>query len=172
MDRQPLVDRFPYRFYPPKLGRFWWLVGRYYNTIAILGREQRVASVEVQGLGHVRPILGLGDDILIAPNHPDRADPGTLFEASHQLGRPFAYRAGYQLFRGMAHHVLPRIGAFPIDREGADLRAFKAGVEIRAVARHPLVIFPDGREAARPAFQLSGGMTSSKIRRWSGSPRP
>ena len=44
----------------------------------------------------------------------------------------------------MARHLLPRIGAFPIDREGADLRAFKAGVEILARGRQPLVIFPEG----------------------------
>ena len=44
----------------------------------------------------------------------------------------------------MARHVLPRIGAFPIDREGTDLRAFKTGVEILAEGEHPLVIFPEG----------------------------
>ena len=144
MDRQPLIDQFPYRFYRPKFGRFWWHAGRPFNRSRLLRREHMVVDLDVQGLEHVRPLLGRGDGILIAPNHPDRADPGTFFEASHRLGRQFAYLAGYQLFQGLARHVLPRIGVFPIDREGTDLRAFKAGVEILVQARYPLVIFPEG----------------------------
>jgi 1-acyl-sn-glycerol-3-phosphate acyltransferase len=144
MDRQPLGDQFPYRFYPPKLNRFWWHVGRPYNRFQILGREQNVVEVDIQGSEHLEPLLGRGDGVLITPNHPDRADPGSLFEVSHRLGQPFAYLAGYQLFRGMARFALPRLGVFPVDREGADLRAFKAGVEVLVKGRHPLVIFPEG----------------------------
>lgn len=144
MDRQPLIDQFPYHFYPPKFGRFWWHLSRPYNTIQILRREQKVVGLNLQGTEHLRTILGQGDGILITPNHPDSADPGTFFEASHQLSHPFSYLAGYQLFHGMARFVLPRIGVFPIDREGADLRAFKAGVEILAGGVYPLVIFPEG----------------------------
>jgi 1-acyl-sn-glycerol-3-phosphate acyltransferase len=144
MDRQPLADQFPYRFQPPKFHPFWWHLGRPYNRFRFLGVEQYVVEVDVQGSEHVKPLFGRGDGVLIAPNHPDRADPGTLFEVSHQLGQPFAYLAGYQLFRGMARFLLPRIGVFPIDREGVDLRAFKAGVEVLVKARHPLVIFPEG----------------------------
>ena len=144
MDRQPLLDEFPYRFYPPKFTRFWWHASRPYNRRRFLRREQKVVHLDVEGVEHLKPLLGRGDGILIAPNHPDGADPGILFETSHRIGRPFAYLAGYQLFRGMARHILPRVGAFPIDREGADLKAFKAGVEILSGARHPLVIFPEG----------------------------
>jgi hypothetical protein len=144
MDRQPLVDQFPYRFYPPKLRRFWWLASHPYNTYQLLRREQKVVGVDVQGLDIVRALLGKGDGVLITPNHPDSADPGTLFEVSHQLGQPLTYLAGYQLFHGLNRFVLPRIGVFPIDREGTDLRAFKAGVEILTEARNPLVIFPEG----------------------------
>jgi 1-acyl-sn-glycerol-3-phosphate acyltransferase len=144
MHRQPLVDQFPYRFYPPKFGRFWWHAGRVYNTYQYLRREQKVVGLDIQGSEHLGPLLGRGDGVLIAPNHPDSADPGVIYEASHRVGRQFAFLAGYQLFGGMARHVLPRVGAFPIDREGTDLRAFKAGVEVLVQARHPLVIFPEG----------------------------
>jgi Acyltransferase len=144
MDRQPLVDQFPYRFYPPKFGRFWWHASRPYNMFQILRREQNVVGIELQGTEHLASLFDRGDGVLITPNHPDRADPGTFFEVSHRIGRPFTFLAGYQLFHGMARHLLPRIGAFPIDREGTDLRAFKTGVEILSKASYPLVIFPEG----------------------------
>jgi 1-acyl-sn-glycerol-3-phosphate acyltransferase len=144
MDRQPLLDQFPYRFYPPSFGRAWWLLSRSYNTFQILRREHQVVEIEVRGSEHLWPLLDTGDGVLITPNHSDGADAGTFFEVSHRIGRGFGYLAGYQLFHGMARHLLPRIGAFPIDREGTDLRAFKAGVEILTGGRHPLVIFPEG----------------------------
>ena len=144
MIRLPLVDQFPYRFYRPSVGRAWSLAGRPYNALHLLRHVGRVARVDVEGAGHLAPLLGRGDGVLICPNHPDHADPAVLFEASHRVGRPFYYLAAYQLFRGMARHVLPRVGAFPIDREGADLRAFRAGVEILARGANPLVIFPEG----------------------------
>ncbi|WP_435007765.1 lysophospholipid acyltransferase family protein [Tundrisphaera lichenicola] len=144
MDRLPLIDQFPYRFYPPRSSPFWHAVARPYNSIALLRREQNVRAIELQGLEHLEPLLDRGDGVLITPNHPDNADPAVMFEVSHRVGRRFHYLAAYQLFRGMARHVLPRIGAFPIDREGADLRAFKAGVGILTQARTPLVIFPEG----------------------------
>jgi 1-acyl-sn-glycerol-3-phosphate acyltransferase len=144
MDRQPLINQFPYHFYPPKPGRFWWLLSRVYNSWQILGREQKVVSIEIQGLEQLQAVLNRGDGVLITPNHPDSADPATLFEISHRLGQPFTYLAGFQLFFGFRRFLLPRIGVFPIDREGTDLRAFKAGVEILTQARYPLVIFPEG----------------------------
>jgi 1-acyl-sn-glycerol-3-phosphate acyltransferase len=144
MDRQPLGDQFPYHFYQPKPNRFWWHLGRFYNSWQILSREQKVVKVEIQGLEHLKPLLNRGDGVLLTPNHPDSADPATFFEVSHRLGQPFTYLAGFQLFHGKARFILPKIGAFPIDREGTDLRAFKAGVEILTRAVYPLVIFPEG----------------------------
>jgi hypothetical protein len=52
--------------------------------------------------------------------------------------------AAYQIFTGMARWVLPRIGVFSVDREGADLSAFKAAVNMLAEGKYPLVIFPEG----------------------------
>ncbi len=144
MDRLPLVDQFPYRFYPPRVSRFWGMAARPYNDLVLLRDQGKVRGLEVQGADHLTPLLDRGDGILLTPNHPDEADPAVLFATSHRVGRPFTYMAAYQLFRGMARHLLPRIGAFPIDREGADLRAFKAGVEILVEGRFPLVIFPEG----------------------------
>ena len=52
--------------------------------------------------------------------------------------------AAYQIFTGLARWVLPRVGVFSIDREGADLSAFKTAVNTLAEGKLPLVIFPEG----------------------------
>jgi hypothetical protein len=80
-------------------------------------------------------------------NHPDTADPGVVFELSRRAGRPFCYMAAYQLFAGAAglrRFILPRLGVFPVDREGADRAAFQAATDILIQGRHPLVVFPEG----------------------------
>ncbi len=96
MDRLPLVDQFPYRFYPPRSSRFWSLVARPYNAAILLRRENRVLGLELQGLEHLKPLLERGDGVLIAPNHPDKADPAVMFEVSHRVGRRFYYLAAYR----------------------------------------------------------------------------
>ena len=143
MDRLPLADELPYHFYPPKLRPLWSKLGWPYIRHLLRG-EQRVAGIEVAGIEHVRPLLGRGDGILLAPNHADSADGGVLFALARRLGRPTCTMAAYQLFTGMNRWLLPLIGVFPVDREGSDLKAFKAGVEILTAARYPLVVFPEG----------------------------
>jgi 1-acyl-sn-glycerol-3-phosphate acyltransferase len=75
-------------------------------------------------------LLERGDGVLLTPNHPDHSDCFVMFELGRRLRRPFFYMAAHQLFAGKKHWVLPRIGVFPVDREGASLTAFKTGAEI------------------------------------------
>jgi hypothetical protein len=89
-------------------------------------------------------LINRGDSVLITPNHPDHADCFVLYELSRRLRRPFSYMAAYQIFTGLARWVLPRVGVFSVDREGADLSAFKAAVNVLVEGRTPLVIFPEG----------------------------
>ncbi len=144
MDRMPLVDQFPYQFTRPRVVPHWTFLGRLGNRLWLLPRAGKVAALDIQGVEHLRPLLDRDDGILIAPNHSDNADAAVLFEASRRIGRPFTYLAAFQIFRGPARFLLPRVGAFPVDREGADIRAFKAGVEILSGGRNPLVVFPEG----------------------------
>ena len=78
-----------------------------------------------------------------------------MFELSRRLRTPFYYMAAYQIFTGKNRWILPRIGVFPVDREGADLRAFKTGVNILSAGKNPLVIFPEGE-----IYHLSDRLTS------------
>lgn len=156
MNRLPLADQLPYSFLEPKVGRFWLALGRLYARRVYL-REHRVHSVEVRGLDRLKALLDRGDGILIAPNHPDHADCGVMLDLGRQLDRAIYFMAAYQLFRGhggLARFMLPRIGAFPVDREGSDLKAFKTGVEILARGRDPLVVFPEGE-----IYHLAGRLT-------------
>lgn len=143
MRRLPLTDQLPYRFRRPRIVPFWSWVGRLCNR-RLLRVGQRVEGLTVEGGDRLRDRLGRGDGILVAPNHSDHADPASMYELGVRLGTPFYYMAAYQLFNGFNGWFLERIGAFPVDREGSDLSAFKAGVEILAAGRHPLVVFPEG----------------------------
>jgi 1-acyl-sn-glycerol-3-phosphate acyltransferase len=149
----PLADELPYRFYPPRLSPALARAGRFYLNNA-LRREHRVEDVEVAGLERVVPLLSTGDGILLTPNHPDHADCFVMFEVSRRLKTLFYYMAAYQIFQGKNRWVLPRIGVFPVDREGADLTAFKTGVNVLAEGKNPLVIFPEG-EIYRLAERLT-----------------
>jgi len=113
----------------------------------MLRRVQWLCDFEFTGLEHLKAVVRRGDGVLITPNHPDFADPGVIFELSRRLGLPFCYMAAYQIFSGSAglrRFILPRLGVFPVDREGADRAAYGAGLNILVKGRNPLVIFPEG----------------------------
>lgn len=143
MRRLPLSDEFTQRYRAPSVSPFWVRAG----AIAfrrMLRREQRIEQYDIDGLDRLAGLLDRGDGVLIAPNHCDDADAGVVFELSMRLRRPFYYMAAYQIFKGKAGYVLPRVGCFPVDREGTDLRAFKTAVELLADRPNPLVVFPEG----------------------------
>lgn len=143
MKHLPLAHELPYRFYEPQLNAPLMWAGRFYLD-ATLRKTYRIEEFDIAGLEHVTPLLARGDGVLLTPNHPDHADCFVMFELSRRLGLPFYYMAAFQIFTGKNRWVLPRIGVFPVDREGADLRAFKTGVSLLAEKPNPLVIFPEG----------------------------
>ncbi len=145
MDRLQLREGLSYEFLPPRIGRFWLWLGRLYARRVYL-KGLKVDSVEIEGLDRVAPLLGRGDGVLFTPNHPDHADSGVALELGRRLGHPLYFMAAYQIFQingRMGRFLLPRVGAFPVDREGSDLRAFKTAVDILGRG-DPLGIFPEG----------------------------
>jgi 1-acyl-sn-glycerol-3-phosphate acyltransferase len=143
MNRLPLADELPYRFVPPRLNPVCLWFGRLTGR-RMLCKDHKVEVIDVAGVETLRPLLETGDGVLLCPNHTDHADSHMLFELSRQVGRPFCYMVAYQILQGYRGWFLPRIGAFPVDREGTDLSAFKTAVDILARAKNPLVIFPEG----------------------------
>ncbi|MDX2037284.1 MAG: lysophospholipid acyltransferase family protein [Isosphaeraceae bacterium] len=147
MHRLPLADELPYRFFPPRASRFWLWAGRFYWKGTLLRKQRKVMRIEVEGLDRLRSIVGKGDGVLITPNHCDAADGAVMLDLATRIGSPVCFMAAYQVLLNngrLGRALLPRMGAFPVDREGTDLRAFKTGVEILSSAKLPLVVFPEG----------------------------
>ena len=109
--------------------------------------DQQLVSVDVRGAEHMREALARGEGVLITPNHPTHADPYTLYEAADTAGTPLYIMAAWQVFDAQGRwgqRMLQWHGCFSVDREAADLRAFKQAVEILQSHPYPLVLFPEG----------------------------
>ena len=143
MRRLPLADELPYHFYPPKIQPLWSSLAKPYIR-RVLKKELKIVEIDFGDLSRLKEQIGKGDGILLAPNHCDHADCGLMFELARRLGMPFYYMAAYQIFAGLNRFPLPRLGVFPVDREGSDIRAFKTAVGILSKATNPLVVFPEG----------------------------
>ena len=143
MNRLPLRDQLPYRFQPPRLVPFCLWFGRI-TARSMLKIPHRIETITIDGDSILKGLIGKGDGILLTPNHTDHADSHVMFALSRRVGLPFYYMAAYQLFQGRRGWMLPRVGVFPVDREGSDLTAFKTAVDLLVKAENPLVIFPEG----------------------------
>jgi hypothetical protein len=67
--------------------------------------------------------------------------------AAHHVGRPFHFLTAWQVFamsNRFQQWVMQKHGCYSIDRESADLGAFKRSVEILRTDPCPLAIFPEG----------------------------
>ena len=126
----------------PEAAPLWVALGRVYIRRQ-LRRELRVDAIEVDGLENFNPLIEQGDGVLIAPDHADSRRGGDV-RGGPAPPTAILFMAAYQIFRGLDRVHLPRLGIFPVDREGSDLRAFRAGVEILARGKNPLVVFPEG----------------------------
>jgi FAD/FMN-containing dehydrogenase len=108
---------------------------------------EKIRHIEVRGLEHLRAAIDAGLGVLITPNHSTYADPYLLLDASDRVGRPFYFMTAWQVFGtagSIKRMVLQRHGCFSVDRDGADLRAFREAVHILQHRPHPLVVFPEG----------------------------
>jgi hypothetical protein len=146
MRRLPLADQLPYQFQPPRLSPFWvWATGP--SRRKMLRRDHKVMEIDISGTENLASLVGKGDGILVTPNHSDPADALVMFHLGDRIAKPFCYMAAYQVFEGNAgfrRWLFPRIGAFPVDREGSDRQALKAGIDVLSAGENPLVVFPEG----------------------------
>ena len=133
-------------WYSPQLSplaiRLWRPLRRSYQR-----RNQRLASVDVQGLEGVRKLIEAKAGVLITPNHSSHADSVVLYAASDELGIPFYVMAAWQVFHfgGLLKRVIMRHhGCFSVDREGTDLTALRQARSVLEEKPNPLVIFPEG----------------------------
>jgi len=141
----PLVSDQRYVFVPPKRGTGWtWFVATWVR--AYLRRAWGLEKFDLHGLDHVRHSLDAGHGILLAPNHCRLSDPPSLGVLVQALRQPIYIMASAHVFRDgwFPRFMLPRIGAFSVNREGMDREALKVAIEILTRAERPLVVFPEG----------------------------
>jgi 1-acyl-sn-glycerol-3-phosphate acyltransferase len=142
---QPDLDP-GYRFYPPKLSRFWSALLRPLHLLS-LHRSYKVREITLEGDEHLKQALSGGGGVLITPNHSFHGDAMVLCEALHDIDVRCHYMAAWQVFRGFGGFkawALQRMGVFSVDREGSDLKAYRQAVDVLAQRERPLVIFPEG----------------------------
>src|SRR4029079_14329206 len=146
----PAVNRPPFQTTP----RTWrprmtpWLVKLWRPLInRDLARGQRIVELDIAGIEHVQRAFDQGAGVMITPNHSFHYDSYVLIEARHRVGTPFHFLTAWQVFAMSKWHerkMLQWHGCFSINREAADLGAFKMSVEILKSKREPLTIFPEG----------------------------
>ena len=141
---QPLVSDDVYQFTPPKESRFWpWVLGLWIG--GHLRRKWGIEQVEYHDLDLLEKSLAEGSGVLLAPNHCRPCDPLVLAMLSKQMKRPFNIMASGHLFRSrFLAWLLPRVGAFSVNREGMDRESLKTAIGILSTAKRPLVVFPEG----------------------------
>jgi 1-acyl-sn-glycerol-3-phosphate acyltransferase len=112
-----------------------------------LKNSQKIVEIDVAGIENVRKAIDAGMGVLVTPNHSFHYDSYVLIEASHRVGTPFHFLTAWQVFAMSKWHqqkMLQWHGCFSINREAADLAAYKTAVEILKTKREPLTIFPEG----------------------------
>lgn len=144
MNHQPYAK--PPRAWEPQMTP--WFVRAWYPWMRReMYRVAKIADVTVHGDDHVRRALESGAGVMITPNHSFHYDSYVLGHAAHQIGRPFHFLTAWQVFAmstPVQRWIMQKHGCFSIDRESADLGAFKRSVEVLRTHPCPLAIFPEG----------------------------
>ena len=135
-----------YQFKPPKPSAFWeWAFGPVRR--AVYRNMYGVKDIEIKCEKLLHDALGKGNGVMFAINHPAHGDPFVVFEVMSRLRARCCYLGAWQVFTGwmgLKGWVFQRLGAFSVDREGTDLRAFRTSVDVLVKAKRSLVIFPEG----------------------------
>lgn len=110
-------------------------------------RKLGICSVEVQHGDRIGESLNSGAGVLILPNHSFHYDSHAIIEAGIRHGWHTHFMSAWQVFAmagRLGKHVLQRHGAFSINREGTDTKAFRQALSILNSDPHALVMYPEG----------------------------
>jgi hypothetical protein len=141
-----VFDR-PYQFVPPHRGDLWPSFIQTFRIVdRYLKRKEGVVTYEGRDLQHLKASLDRGDGILLAPNHCRYADPLVLGWPARELGTHVYALASWHLFNksGFDSFAIQKMGAFSINREGADRQSLETAIDILDTAQRPLILFPEG----------------------------
>lgn len=142
----PVVSDQPYRFVPPSHGLFWLRrVTR--HLPGYLRRSWGIEQIEYRGWDRVEASRKSGHGVMLAPNHARPCDPFVIGMHPLRQGWPCYFVAAWHVFTtsGRVNRwLLPRVGAFSINRWGMDRESLKTSIEILTAANRPLLLFPEG----------------------------
>ena len=135
-----------YQFKPPKPSVFWeWALGPIRRSV--YRNMYGVKEIEIRCEEKLHGAIDMGGGVMLAINHPAHGDPFVIFEVMNRMRSKCCYLAAWQVFTGwfgLKGWAFQRLGAFSVDREGTDLRAFRTAVDVLVKAKRSLVIFPEG----------------------------
>ena len=135
-----------YQFKPPKPSVFWeWVLGPVRRSV--YRKMYGVKEIEIRCEEKLHDAIDVGGGVMLTINHPAHGDPFVIFEVMSRLRTKCCYLGAWQVFVGwfgLKGWVFQRLGAFSVDREGTDLRAFRTAVDVLVKAKRSLVIFPEG----------------------------
>ena len=113
----------------------------------VLRRTQRIVDIDIRGIENLKGLLDSNRGVLITPNHSSHTDPLVMWEIASRVNTHLYFMAAWQVF-AKAHWLRQQEfrwhGCFSVDREGADMRAFRQAVDILQDGSYPLVIFAEG----------------------------
>ena len=167
-----------YRIGPPPR---WWeprLSPRFVRLTAGLRRKATrklhcVVRMHVHNEAVVQNAIKAGKGVMITPNHSSHCDPHAIYDAADIVGTPLFIMATWHVFdfrKKLGQWMLQKIGCFSVDRDGADMKAFKEAIRIMQQEPHPLVIFPEGEvyhcnEKATPFLEGPAVIASTAARK-------
>jgi 1-acyl-sn-glycerol-3-phosphate acyltransferase len=137
----------PYSFVPPSRGTFWpWLFQKLRIYEPHLRSREGVVAHECRHVERLRESLAAGHGILLTPNHCRTSDPVVLGFLAREAGTHLYCMASWHLFHQsrLMSWMIPRMGAFSVNREGIDRQAINMAMDILETAERPLVLFPEG----------------------------
>ena len=113
----------------------------------VLRNTQRIVDVDIRGIENLKNLLDSDCGVLITPNHSSHTDPLVMWEIAGRVDTHLYFMAAWQVFartHWLRQQEFRWHGCFSVDREGADMRAFRQAVEILQEGAYPLVIFAEG----------------------------
>jgi len=136
----------PYRYFPPRRSPVAsWILGLY-NRFIFLPQRSYITAIQVSGEAQALAQQQHSKRLLFLPNHPTHCDSQIYFEALRRIGVSTLVMASYDGFlpSRIDAHIMQRLGAFSVDREGSDSLAMQQALTTLTETHHALTIFPEG----------------------------